>query len=67
MMLEAQDLVLGTTWVCWFDTAKVREAFDIPEKYEPRVLLPVGYPGEKGVPAPAHSVRKNIEEYYTEL
>ena len=34
MMMEAEDLGLGTTWVCWFDTAKVKEVFG----YEPIVV-----------------------------
>ena len=67
MMLQAQELGLGTTWVCWFDTAKVKEAFNIPEQYQPRVLLPVGYPAEDVKPGPLHAERKALSDYVTEL
>jgi nitroreductase len=67
MMLEAQALGLGATWVCWFDTAKVKEAFDLTDCLQPRALLPIGYPGEKGVPGPMHAVRKEKAEMFVEL
>ena len=31
MMLQAQELGLGTCWVCWFDTALTKQTFNIPE------------------------------------
>ncbi len=67
MMLQAQELGLGTTWVCWFDTAKVKETFEIPDGLQPRVLLPVGYPAEDVQPGPMHPFRKEISDYVTEL
>ena len=67
MMLQAQELGLGTTWVCWFDTAKVKEAFEIPDGLQPRVLLPIGYPAEDVEPGPMHPFRKELSDYVTEL
>ena len=67
MMMEAEDLGLGTTWVCWFDTAKVKEVFGLPEGIQPRCLLPVGYPAADVKPAPLHDQRKPVEEIFTVL
>lgn len=67
MMLEAEDLGLGSTWVCWFDSAKVKEAFSLPEGIQPRCLLPVGYPAADVKPGPMHAQRKPIEEIFTVL
>lgn len=49
MMMEAQDLGLGTLWICWFKPQVIREEFQIPENWEPVNILAVGYP--KGQPA----------------
>ena len=34
MMLEIQDLGLGTTWIGSFDPQKIREVYEIPENLE---------------------------------
>lgn len=44
MMLQMQELGIGSTWVCWFDTEKVKQALALPESVEPYCLLPFGYP-----------------------
>ncbi len=62
MMLEIQDLGLGTTWIGAFDPKKIREVYNIPENYEIVALLPVGYPGEDAHPSKLHEDRKPIEE-----
>lgn len=62
MMLAAADIGLGTTWVMYFDPAKIREAFAIPASLEPVALLVMGYPAEDAVPHPKHADRKPIEE-----
>lgn len=62
MMLEAADLGLGTTWVGWFDTAAVKQRFDIPAEEEVYALLPLGYPAENCRPARIHEVRKDLSE-----
>lgn len=67
MMMEAEDLGLGTTWVCWFDTAKVKEVFELPEGLQPRCLLPIGYPAADVKPGPMHATRKAAEEIFTVL
>ena len=62
MMLQAQELGLGTTWVCWFDTEAVKKAFDLPAEIEPFALLPMGYPAADCLPSPMHASRKSQEE-----
>lgn len=62
MMLQVTELGLGSTWVCWFDTEKTKEAFSLPEGIEPYCLLPLGYPAENSVPAALHELRKPLEE-----
>lgn len=62
MMLAAADIGLGTTWVMYFDPARIREAFALPDSLEPVALLVMGYPAEDAVPSPKHSQRKALEE-----
>ncbi len=62
MMLEAEELGLGSVWVGSFDPAAARKAFNIPDNIEPIALLPVGYPAEDAEPSPLHSKNKPIEE-----
>lgn len=46
MMLQAQDIGLGTTWVMSFDPEKAREVLEIPDELEITALLPTGYPAD---------------------
>lgn len=62
MALQAQELGLGSTIVGMFDEKGVQESFGIPEGQMPVLLLPVGYPGEKGGPCILHKQRKSMEE-----
>ncbi|MDR0957828.1 MAG: nitroreductase family protein [Clostridiales bacterium] len=62
MMLQAEDLGIGTTWVMHFDPKKAVEEFNLPENYIPISFLVAGYPAVDAVPAPGHSIRKKIEE-----
>ncbi len=54
MMLEAEELGLGSVWVMHFDPVKLREAYAIPEKYEPCAILILGYKAEDVKPAHLH-------------
>ena len=67
MMLQAQELGLGTCWVCWFDTQQTKEAFHIPEGQEVFALLPLGYPAEGSHPSATHDSRKGLEETVVRL
>ena len=60
MCLEATALGLGTTMVGLFDRELAKKLFNIPAKFEPELLLPIGYIDRK--PSILHERRKPIEE-----
>ena len=62
MMLEAQNQGVGTCWVMHFNPFKMREAFNIPESYEPVSLLVMGYPSETATPIEMHFKKRDISE-----
>ncbi len=62
MMLEIEDLGLGTTWIGAFNPSKVREVYNIPDNYEIISILPVGYPSKDASPSAMHENRKPIEK-----
>lgn len=62
MMLQAQDLGLGTTWIGYFDPDKVREVYEIPENLEIVAILPIGYPSEEAKPSSMHYQRNSLEQ-----
>lgn len=62
MMLQAQDLGLGTTWVMAFDPIKAREILNLPEELEPLAILPTGYPAEDVEISPLHEKSITINE-----
>ena len=67
MMLEAQELGLGSCWVGYFNEAKVKETLGLPENVRVRDLLPVGYPADNAVPAPLHSKFRDMDDMVKEL
>ncbi|MBQ9326904.1 MAG: nitroreductase family protein [Solobacterium sp.] len=62
MMLEIQDLGLGTTWVGGFDPAQMKAHFPEMEGYELIAMFPVGVPSEDAQPGSAHTRYKPEEE-----
>lgn len=69
MMLEVKNLDLGSTWIGYFDSAKVREVYKIPENLEIIAILAIGYPSKEAKPSEKHYQRKSIEEitYWNEI
>lgn len=61
MCLEATNLGLGTTIVGLFDKEKTKKEFNIPSKYQPVLLLPIGYVGRK--PSILHGMRNKVEKF----
>lgn len=47
MTLRAVDMGLGSCWIGMFDHKKVREAFDIDNRYLVAALIPIGFPDQK--------------------
>ena len=68
MMLEAENLGLGSVWVLLFDPKRICRAFKLPKKVRPHFLLVVGYPSEKAKPyRPWHDVFRSQEDIVTRL
>lgn len=61
MCLEATNLGLGTTMVGLFDRELTKEKFNIPAKYEPVLLLPIGYI-DRG-PSILHNRRHKVKDF----
>ena len=62
MMLEAQNLGVGTCWVMHFDPKKIQEVFNIPENIEPSALLVMGYPHKDAKPIEMHFKNRPLNE-----
>jgi len=62
MMLQATELGLGTTWACWFDTEALKPLLNLPQGWEPFLLLPLGYPATEAKPSASHAQRKELSE-----
>ncbi|MFC2637513.1 nitroreductase family protein [uncultured Mitsuokella sp.] len=61
MMLEAEDLGLGTTWVGHFDAPKMKKLFPEMAGFELSCVLPIGYPTDDAAPSTRHAERKGTE------
>jgi len=60
MMLAAESLGIGSTWVGYFDPALVKEQFNLPENIIPVAILMMGYPSENAQPSPMHFQRFDL-------
>lgn len=67
MVLEAEDLGLGSVYIGAFDPEIVTKNFEIPEKNKIAMLLFMGYKGENAMPSPMHEEYKKDEELFEEL
>lgn len=59
LVLQAQDMDLGTCWIGWFNVRKARKFFRIPQKYKIVAMLALGY--YDSLP-PRRRRRKSLEE-----
>lgn len=62
MMLEAQNIGVGSCWVMHFNPEKMREEFNIPENIIPLALLVLGYADDEFVPNERHSQFPPVNE-----
>ena len=62
IMLEATDLGVGSCWVNFFEPAKAKELFSLPDNEVPVLLMPLGYPAEGIVPLENHSKKKALDQ-----
>ena len=60
MMLEAQELGLGTCWLGAFYEDEVKKILNIPSNVRVVAMSPLGYPDESPSPRPRKSVDKTI-------
>jgi len=58
MFLSATELGLGACWVGGFFEKEVSKILDLPSNLRPVVLMPLGYPAEKGRPRDRKKVDK---------
>lgn len=63
MMLEAQNLGLGTTWIGSFDPKKLIELYEVAENLVPVAILAVGYPSNESGPSKLHFQRNKISDF----
>ena len=62
IMLEIQDLGLGTTWVGHFDPNILKSEFPLMKNYEIVAIFPVGYPADDVEASPMHYISKGKED-----
>lgn len=62
MMLQAQELGLGTTWVMSLDPFKAREILNIPDNLDIVSFLPTGYPADDVEINPLHNTFIDMDE-----
>lgn len=62
MTLAAEDVGLGTCWICNFDAKAAGKVLDLPKEIEPVVFLPLGYSGDQPDKRSRHLIRKKTEE-----
>ena len=63
MMLEAEDLGLGTCWVNYFPNTELEKAFGLPKNERSVLLMPLGYPAPDAAPGPNHAASKKADEF----
>lgn len=63
MILEAQSLGLGTTWIGSFDAHKLTEIYKVPHNLIPVAILSIGYPSEEAKPSKLHFQRNEISDF----
>ena len=43
IVLQAEEMGLGTCWIGWFNTRNARRFFDLPRKYKVASMMAMGY------------------------
>jgi nitroreductase len=59
IVLQAEELGLGTCWMGWFNLQRTRKFFRIPRKYKIVALMPMGYCDQK---PSSEREKKTLEE-----
>jgi len=67
MMLAAQEVGIGTTWVMHFNPEAIKTEFNLPIFEEPVSLLVMGYASPDAKPSAFHTQKKDLSETVTIL
>jgi nitroreductase len=60
LVLQAEEMGLGTCWLGWFDEKAVKKVLGLPKSTKVDVIISLGYPAED-LPAKKR-IRKSLEE-----
>ena len=64
IVLEAEDLGLGSCWLTYFEPATIRKEFNIPNNLEPVAIIALGYADVAKASPDRHTRdRKAIEDF----
>lgn len=67
ILMQVTNCGLGTTWVGYFDPAKLRVEFQLPQNLTPIAIFPIGYPASEAAPGSMHAQRKLLDDMVTYL
>ncbi|HVP90249.1 MAG TPA: nitroreductase family protein [Terriglobales bacterium] len=59
LVLQAEELGLGTCWMGWFSRRGVRRALGLPRRYKVVAMIPLGYPASR---PPRETERMPLDE-----
>ncbi|MBQ9733584.1 MAG: nitroreductase family protein, partial [Clostridia bacterium] len=62
MMREATALGLGSIWVMYWESDKMKAEFELTDNIEPVALLIVGYKADTAAPKAGHLKSKTADE-----
>lgn len=60
ILLKATDLGLGSCWVMMFSQRKLKQTFNIEDRYTPFSLIPIGYADQQPIQRPRLSLEEII-------
>ena len=67
MMLQAEELGIGSCWVGYFNAQVVAEVLGLPENVTVSALLPIGYAAENALPAALHTSYRDFADTIEEI
>lgn len=62
VMLQAQELGLGTCWCNYFPNAQVEQTLHIPATEKTVLFMPLGYADKTAEPSPNHTAKKPLAD-----
>jgi nitroreductase len=65
LVLQATELGLGTCWIGWFNTKKVKEKLGLSKRTHINTLISLGYPAHNGIPEKKRKPIEEMRKYYS--